>query len=217
MLEIIFQDEYIIAINKPSGLLSIPDGYTIDLPNLQSLLKKEIGPVWTVHRLDKDTSGAILFALSAPAHREMSCLFEHRKVEKNYRALVHGLKVDNRFLIDQPLRVNGDRRHRTVVDPINGKPAQTEVILQKQLDSTAIIDAFPRTGYTHQIRAHLTYHGIPIVNDALYGGNLSSLPISFPTDRLMLHALKISFIHPFSGQYTEISAPMPSELAGLEI
>ena len=217
MLEIIYQDEYIIAINKPSGLLSIPDGYTLDLPNLQSLLKKEVGPVWTVHRLDKDTSGAILFAFSAFAKREMSLLYEHRKVENNYRALVHGPKIETRFVIDQPLRVNGDRHHRTVIDPINGKPAQTEVILQKQLDSTAIIDAFPRTGYTHQIRAHLAYHGIPIVNDALYGGISSRKPIPFPTDRLMLHAVKISFIHPFSGQHTEITAPFPPELADLAI
>ncbi len=217
VLEIIYQDEYIIAINKPSGMLSIPDGYTIDLPNLQSLLKNEFGPVWTVHRLDKDTSGAILFARSSSVHREMSLLFEHRKVEKNYRAMVHGNEVDAQFVVDQPLRVNGDRRHRTVIDPINGKPAQTDVILLKQFDSTAIIDALPRTGYTHQIRAHLAHHGNPIVNDVLYGGKSSSLPKSIPTDRLMLHALKISFIHPFSGQYTEITAPLSTEFAGFEL
>lgn len=217
MFEIIYQDEYLVAVNKPSGLLSIPDGYTPDLPNLLSFLKDEFGSVWTVHRLDKETSGAILFALNAAAHKEMSLLFEHRKVKKNYRALVYGSNVDAQFVIDQPLRVNGDRRHRTVIDPKNGKPAQTEVILQKQHDSTAIIDAFPRTGYTHQIRAHLAYHGIPIVNDVLYGGKSSRLPKPFPPDRLLLHALKISFIHPFSGLRTEITAPLPPEPAGLDI
>jgi len=217
VLDIIYQDEHIIAINKPSGLLSIPDGYTPDLPNLQSILKDKYGSVWTVHRLDKETSGVILFALSATAHKEMSALFELRKIRKNYRALVFGVNLDSHFIVDYPLRVNGDRRHRTVIDPEKGKPAQTEFVLQKQLDLTAIVDAFPLSGYTHQIRAHLAYHETPIVNDSLYGNRLTSLSPKIPTGRLMLHALKISFLHPFSQIPVDIVAPLPPELSILEV
>lgn len=217
MLDIIYQDEHLIAINKPSGLLSIPDGYTPDLPNLQSILKNEYGSVWTVHRLDKETSGVILFALSATAHKEMSALFELRKIRKNYRALVFGVTLDSHFIVDLPLRINGDRRHRTVIDPEKGKPAQTEFVLQKQLDLTAIVDAFPLSGYTHQIRTHLASHETPIVNDALYGNRPTSPSILIPTGRLMLHALKISFLHPFSQIPVDIVAPLPPELSILEV
>ncbi len=217
MVNIIYQDEHIVAINKPSGLLSIPDGYAPYLPNLQSILKDEFGSVWTVHRLDKETSGVILFTLSATAHKEMSALFELRKIKKNYRALVLGVNLDTHFVVDIPLRVNGDRRHRTVIDPVKGKPAQTEFYTQKQLDQTSIIDAFPLSGYTHQIRAHLAYHETPIVNDSLYGNRLTSPPTLNQTGRLMLHAIKISFVHPFTQIPVEIVAPLPPELAILDV
>lgn len=174
-------------------------------------------PVWTVHRLDKETSGVILFALSADSHRQFSLLFENRRVAKEYRALVNGVSLDSHFLIDQPLRVNGDRRHRTVIDPINGKPAQTDIQLIKQIELVSVINAFPRTGYTHQIRAHLAYHGSPIINDSLYGEKSSQSINSISTERLLLHARRITIPHPFLKCPIEIIAPLPTELAFLEM
>jgi len=122
-LHILYQDQYYISIDKPSGLLTIPDGYDRNLPNLKSMLIDEFGSVWTVHRLDKETSGVIIFALSADAHKKLSVEFEERKIIKEYRALITGVLDSKNVNVALPLRVNGDRRHRTVVDQVNGKPS----------------------------------------------------------------------------------------------
>ena len=114
-LEILYQDPYFIAVEKPSGLLTILDGYDTSLPNLRSLLTSQFGRVWTVHRLDKDTSGIVIFALSADVHRALSVQFESRKVQKEYKAFIQGLLSTETMTIDIPLRVNGDRNHLSLI------------------------------------------------------------------------------------------------------
>lgn len=212
-LNILFQDPYFLAVNKPSGLLTIPDGYDRNLPNLKSLLDNKYGHVWTVHRLDKETSGIVVFALTVEAHRSLSLLFEARNVRKEYRAFVSGLLESDNFSIDLPLRVNGDRKHRTVVNHLHGKPASTSVRLLNSGYDLSEIAAFPRTGYTHQIRAHLAAIGHPILNDFLYG-KANDYRVELP-NRLMLHANKLSFLHPFLEHQVEIICPFPIEMTGL--
>ena len=122
---ILWQDGALLAVNKPAGLLTIRDGYDPTLPYLHHLLNEAYGLVWVVHRLDKDTSGLVLFALSADSHRSLSLQFEHRVTQKEYHALCAGIPDWQEQTADLPLRVNGDRRHRTVIDEPRGRPAST--------------------------------------------------------------------------------------------
>jgi len=209
MLEL-YKDEFIIAVDKSAGLLTIPDGYKHDLPNVKNILKETYPEIFTVHRLDKETSGVLLFALTAPAHRAMSMLFESRQVSKEYRAVVHGIIEEQLFKIDFPLLINGDRNHRTVVNSEHGKTAATQIEFISSLIDKSLIKAYPLTGYRHQIRAHLAVIGHPILGDQLYAEKKA---LSFETDsRLALHAHHLSFIHPFTQKQIDIVAPIPDDL-----
>lgn len=213
-IEILFQDEYLIAINKPAGLLTIQDGYKPYLPNLKSQLDDQFGKVYTVHRLDKETSGILIFAFSPDSHRKLSMDFENRKIKKEYRAVIIGDLYQDSLTIDLPLRVNGDRHHRTIVDHQRGKPSITQINFLKFHYTNSVVSAFPKTGYTHQIRAHLSAINHPIVNDPLY--NPHQMDDQNYPQRLILHAYKITFLHPFNQQIIELTAPIPSELSFLE-
>jgi len=209
-MELLYCDDQILAINKPAGVLTIPDGYDKILPNLKQLLDIEYGKVWTVHRLDKETSGVVLFALSAAAHKSLSIQFEKREIKKTYLALVHGTPQKEMFVIDEPLKVNGDRSHRTVPDHVNGKKALTNVKIITRFESYTMIEASPETGYTHQIRSHLLSAGYPIVNDSLYGIDSSRTIKESMSGRLMLHAKSICFWHPVLLESLTIEAPTPT-------
>lgn len=215
-MDLIFQDDNFIAVNKPSGLLSIQDGYQKDLPNARSLLEEQFGRIWTVHRLDKDTSGVLVFALNPNAHHLLNDQFELRKVQKEYRALVTGQLPRTEFEINIPLRVNGDRRHRTVPDPVAGKEARTRIRFLHEYQSGSVISVRPFTGYTHQIRAHLFFSGNPIVGDRLYQDprTENSQFLDFP--RLALHALTLVFYHPFMDEFVTLTAPLPTSLDPLK-
>jgi len=222
--DILFIDAELLVINKPAGLGTLPDGYDPSLPHVKSLLEVNFGRLWIVHRLDKDTSGALLLARTAAAHRHLNTQFEHGLVEKVYHALVAGDVPWEEKTVDLPLRPNGDRRHRTVVDHTRGKPARTELRVLNRFQGYALLEARPRTGRTHQIRAHLAASGLPILGDALYGGPpalyLSDLTpgLSWKGDerpliaRPALHARSIGFLHPASGGRLCIEAPYPQDL-----
>lgn len=214
-MEFLYRDDQIIAVNKPAGLLTIPDGYIKDQPNLKNLLESHFQKVMTVHRLDKETSGVLLFALTAEAHRDLSIQFETRKVLKNYLALASGVLSDEPMEIDVPLRVNGDRKHRTIASTDMGKPAITKIEVLSQYEFYTLLRVVPKTGYIHQIRAHLSYIGHPIVNDRLYGRTKLPTTCPFQSDRLMLHAFNINFLHPTSHESMIIEAPTPCEFSRL--
>jgi len=219
-------DEAILVVNKPPGLPSLPDGYDASAPHLKSLLEREFGPVWIVHRLDRQTSGVIVLARSAAAHRHLNTQFEQRQVSKSYHALVTGNPSWEEKTVRLPLRPNGDRRHRTIVDADNGKPAVTELKVKQHYygAKVCLVEAIPHTGRTHQIRAHLAAIGHPLVADALYGGGKALLcsqilpPTSFTTDiplleRAALHANSLEFVHPTRSVRLSFSAPYPVDLA----
>jgi tRNA pseudouridine32 synthase / 23S rRNA pseudouridine746 synthase len=212
MLEILFEDNSILVINKPSGLNSIADGYDPNLPFVRSILEPDYGRLWVVHRLDKDTSGVMILARSADAHRNLNIQFTDRLIQKKYFALVFG-DFPEKLNCSLPLRINGDRRHRTVIDEIIGKPASTDFSLSDRLSVfCSLITASPHTGLTHQIRAHLAKLNFPILCDPLYFSKESkAFALNLPIKRTALHAHSITFSHPVEKTQITISADLPED------
>lgn len=210
---VIWEDESLLIVNKPAGLLSIHDGYHPELPNLLNILTQEFGKLWVIHRLDKETSGILIFGRTPEAHRALNELFRKRLVKKTYHAVSRHSPPWDVNDCHVPLLVNGDRQHRTVVDEKRGKPAVTYFYVHKRSRAGCLLEAQPVTGYTHQIRAHCLYLGVPILGDRLY---------SFPADksesqegRLALHAKDIVFEHPTTGQSLSLSTPYPLDFLAL--
>lgn len=189
---ILFVDNDLLVVNKPSGLLSIPDGYDSDKPYLQGLLEPRHGKLWIVHRLDKETSGLVLLARNAEAHRHLNEQFSTHRVEKTYRAIVVGVPAWDKMESNKGLRSNVGRRKRTIIDTQYGKPAKTAFRVIKRYRNHALIEAQPKTGRTHQIRVHLYDLGYPILSDPLYGDGDESPLIN----RLALHARAMVILHP---------------------
>jgi tRNA pseudouridine32 synthase / 23S rRNA pseudouridine746 synthase len=210
---IVYQDDELIGINKPAGLLSIPDGYNPLLSHVIGPLAPYLGRLWIVHRLDRDTSGIMILARKREIHRELCMQFEHRDVKKAYHAVVIGSPDWEILTIDTPLQVNGDRKHRTVVAPMTGKKASTDLRVLRRSSSFTLIEAMPHTGYTHQIRAHLLSIGFPILGDPLYSNTNIDRSITDNIERVIsrpaLHSQRISFTHPVSRIWISLEAPYP--------
>ncbi|MEJ5199486.1 MAG: RluA family pseudouridine synthase [Anaerolineae bacterium] len=221
----LYSDDALLVINKPAGLPTLPDGYRADAAYLVGLLQQVYGRLWVVHRLDKETSGVIALARTAEAHRHLNRQFEEHTAEKTYHALVVGRPEWEARTIDLPLRPDGDRRHRTVVDRTAGKPAITVCRVLERLGDYTLIEARPRTGRPHQIRAHLAAVGLPLVGDLLYasqGGRLRDaagadqrrlLLDEAPLARLGLHACSLTLIHPVTASSVTFEAPYPADFA----
>lgn len=210
---LLYSDTILLAINKPAGLLSLPDGYDPSLPHLRSILEPSFGRLWIVHRLDRETSGVIVLARDADAHRHLNTQFQEHRISKLYHALVAGQPSWENLTITDPLRPNGDRRHRTVVDSARGKSAITELKVLHRFDDYSLLEVAPRTGRSHQIRAHLKHAGYPILADSLYGDPTHPCHTLLP--RQGLHALSITLIHPKTTQEMSFEAPYPQDFASL--
>jgi RluA family pseudouridine synthase len=206
-LPILFIDEYLLAVNKPAGLPTLPDGYDKSAPCLIHLLKQQYGRVWVVHRLDKATSGVIVLARTAAIHRALNIAFDSREVHKVYHAIVIGTPPWEKHMIDLPLRPDGDRRHRTVIDAQHGKAAVTHLRVIERFAQHTLIEARPETGRTHQIRAHLAAIDLPLAGDVLYGGKSVAALIA----RTALHACAIDFEHPATSEPLHLEAPYPPD------
>lgn len=212
-MDTIYKDEHILVINKPAGLSVLPEGWEPDAPYLVKLLEAELGTVWVVHRLDKFTSGVIVFALTADAHRSLNIQFEKHEVEKTYRAITVGVPGWKERVTKFPLRVNVGHKHRTMVDNKNGVRAETRFrvlnyvqISPEMAEGVALVEASPMTGRTHQIRVHAYALGFPLLGDVLY-----SSPETNIIPRPALHAYSLSFNHPESNERVKFIAPYPAD------
>ena len=202
MISILFEDEDVVAVDKPEGLAAIPERNPEADSLLELLESRRDEKLYIVHRIDKDTSGVILFARNAPAHRFLNQQFEARQVDKTYLALVHGSVEQDSGTIDAPLRPFGSGR--VGVDAEKGKPSATDFGVVERYDSYTLVEAHPRTGRRHQIRVHLYHWGHPIVGDPLYGDKATQGQFR----RLMLHARKVTLQLPCGADLT-VEAPVP--------
>jgi len=202
MVEILFENDDLIAVNKPEGIATIPER-TKDSHSLIDMLRSGAGTrLYVVHRLDKEVSGILLVAKNAGTHRFLNEAFGERRVGKSYRALVHGRLTAPEGIVDRPIRQFGSGRMG--VDDARGKPSATAFTVLERFAGYTELHAFPRTGRRHQIRVHLYSIGHPIVGDRRYGASVA--PAGTP--RLMLHAETISLELP-SGQELTIRSPLP--------
>jgi RluA family pseudouridine synthase len=209
-IDIIHTDNSIIVLNKPAGLPVLPDGWEPDAPYLVKMLEEDHGKIWVVHRLDKVTSGVIVFARTAEAHRELNRQFERHEVEKVYQAFVEGIPAWDEHIARHMLRTNVGHKHRTMVDHKRGRNSETHFKVLKRGQTGALLEAHPKTGRTHQIRVHLSALGFPILGDVLYGAQETDL-----ITRPALHALSLTFTHPNSGERVTYSAPLPNDMLRL--
>ena len=225
---VLYQDPDLLVVSKPSGLPTVPDGYDADSPYLAGLLEPSFGQLWVVHRLDRDTSGLVVLARSADTHRALNQQFQEHDVDKVYHALVLGDPVWNDRTVSAPLRIDADRQHRTIVDIESGKPSVTQFRVLERFAAPvvryALIQAMPKTGRMHQIRVHLGTLGMAVAGDALYGQGepifLSAIKRRYRTGeepeqplmgRLGLHALRITIVHPATGEAHTFVAPYPKD------
>jgi 23S rRNA pseudouridine1911/1915/1917 synthase len=221
---ILMEDENVIVLNKPAGLLVLPDRFDRKLINCYELLKETFGTIFIVHRIDRETSGVVLFAKTAEAHGLFNTAFEERLVEKVYRAIVVGSPHAENGCIDLPIAENEHGVRKMKIDKKNGKEALTEYTVIEKFNRNALIEAKPRTGRTHQIRVHLSAIGLPILADPLYSTSgwffLSSIKRNYKSNgeekpllsRTALHAFSLSFIHPSTGEKMRIVAPVPKDM-----
>lgn len=223
--DIIHEDDHLIAVNKPSGVLTLPDRFDHSLESLKGILSRRYPDAYTVHRIDRDTSGIILFAKTAEGQRHYVRLFEEREVEKTYLGLVAGRPLDEEGTVDQPLSENPRQPGRMMVDR-KGKAAVTHYRVLETLGRHSWLSFRIETGRTHQIRVHMRHLGHPIACDPLYGSPdpilLSSIKRNFKPStpdgeerpllaRLALHAWRLSFTA-IDGRMLELEAPLPRDL-----
>ena len=199
-------DESVILVDKPAGLPVLPDGWEEDAPYLAKILEGQFGRVWIVHRLDKVTSGVMVFARTVEVHRALNAQFEKHEAEKVYHALAIGSPKWNEKTAKHPLRVNVGHRHRTMVDDRKGKPAETIFKVLERHPDMVLLEARPMTGRTHQIRVHAYALGFPLLGDRLY-----SAPETDLIARPALHACSLSFRHPDSNEMIVIQSPYPED------
>jgi 23S rRNA pseudouridine955/2504/2580 synthase len=222
---IVHEDAHVIAVNKPHGISSLSDRETE--VNMLRMGRTYFPDLMLCHRLDKETTGCLLFAKNAEVYREIAIKFEHREIVKHYLALVMGNRDFEELLIDLPLGTSGKGKAR--VDYATGKESATVVTTAEKFRDYTLVDCFPLTGRMHQIRVHMAAQGCPLAGDLLYGGKdilLSDLKRKWkfnrkeqePTvnDGIMLHARGLNFTL-YDQDYT-IVAPMPKKFeAALKI
>jgi 23S rRNA pseudouridine955/2504/2580 synthase/23S rRNA pseudouridine1911/1915/1917 synthase len=225
--DILFENEDFIALNKPAGILSIPDREGKE-PSLKSWLREKYGNIFTVHRLDRETSGVIVFAKHEEAHKYFSKIFEERSVEKIYQGIVQGTPPEQKGSIDLPIMEHPAKPGTMVVNK-KGKPSLTDYEVLETIGPYSLLQFRIHTGRTHQIRVHLQALGHPIACDDLYGDSrpilLSTIKRHFKLSkaeeqerpilaRLALHSLLLHFQDTHGGFHT-LEAPLAKDMRAL--
>jgi 23S rRNA pseudouridine1911/1915/1917 synthase len=218
-LRVLYEDTHFVAIDKPAGMVvhagaGVRGGTLVNalLHRFAALssLGGELRP-GIVHRLDRYTSGVLLVAKNDAAHRALAAQFAGRQVEKTYLALVHGTVQADRGRVEKPIARDPRRRIRMTARLERGRAAWTEYRVRRRFARFTFLEVRIGTGRTHQIRVHLSSIGHPVAGDRLYGAPaaVAGLP---PLERFFLHAHRICFRHPFSGDPIEIESPLPADL-----
>ncbi|MFT7517202.1 MAG: 23S rRNA pseudouridine1911/1915/1917 synthase [Myxococcota bacterium] len=208
-LEILFIDDDIVAINKPAGLLSVASAgehqkHALEVLRQQLSTKRNKVKLWPAHRLDRDTSGVLLFATSRQARERITAAWPTAR--KTYLAIVEGVPEKKADTIDQPLRSDEEGFRTHVGEHPDAKPAVTHYVVQKSVGKRSLLEINIETGRQHQIRAHMKWAGNPIVGDKRYGRG---------DRRLGLHAVRLEISHPTTGQKLKFEAPTPSAFSDL--
>lgn len=226
--EILLETNDIIAVNKPSGLLTIPDRHDPNQSSLSQILKKKKEEIFVVHRLDKFTSGVILFAKNPEVHRFLSLQFENRQVRKEYTGIVTGKMNELSGTVEAPIEENRFRKGEMIVSK-RGKSAITHFESLEVFNLFSVVRFMPVTGRTHQIRVHAQYINHPLACDPLYGDGKAVFLSSFKKkynpgkqhqeerpllNRVALHASSITF-QDSSGNRISIEAPLPKDMHAL--
>ena len=227
-LDIIFENEKFIAVNKPSGLLTIPDRHNELINSLYKTLQLKYEKIFIVHRLDKETSGLILFAKDEATHKFLSQLFEQRNVEKYYQAIVTGSLQDKKGIIDEPIAEHPVHKGMMAVNK-KGKPSVTEYEVLEEYGIYSLVKFKIQTGRTHQIRVHLKYIGHPVACDEMYGDAKPILLSSFKKkfklskhddeerpllSRLALHSYQLKFTDQ-DKILNDLKADLPKDMRAL--
>lgn len=225
---ILYCDESLVAVNKPPGMLSIPDRFQKEAPTVRAFLERKMGKVYIVHRLDKNTSGVMLLARTPEVHRALSLQFEYRRVEKIYHAVLAGILEKDELEIDFPL-LPDPRRPGRMIPSARGKEARTYLRVLRRFQVATYVECRLQTGRLHQVRVHCAAIGHPLLVDPDYGGAsaffLSSIKRRYKLakeeverpllERVPLHALALGFEHPVTGQWMRIEAPLPKDFRAL--
>lgn len=221
--KIIFEDDYLMVVNKPSGVITTKATTTTNQPTLQEWLETRQYPLsrdferrsGIVHRLDKETSGLIIVAKQLDVFFKLQALFKNRLVQKTYMALVHGIVEPKQGVIDAQVgRLPWNRERFGVL--AGGRDARTQykvlTVFKKDKEKFTLVAVKPKTGRTHQIRIHFKYLGHPVVGDTFYAGRKTSRKDREWCPRLFLHAYEIEFEHPIAQKRLSVNAEIPLEL-----
>jgi len=227
-VSIIFENNDFIAVDKPAEMLTIPDRHDETQSSLYKILNNKYGKIFIVHRLDRDTSGLILFAKNELTHKYLSQLFEKRNIEKNYLGFVRGSLPENKGTINEPIAEHPSRNGVMVIHK-KGKPSLTEYKVLQDFGIYSLVKFNIQSGRTHQIRVHMKSLGHPIACDAIYGDGKPILLSSFKkkfklsqrdeeerplVNRLALHSHQLNFNDAKENNYS-LEAPLPKDIKAL--
>ena len=214
-LDIVYEDEYLLVVNKPSGMVvhPAPGNYTGTLVNALmyhcnklSSVNGDIRP-GIVHRIDADTSGLLLVAKNDMVHNDLAKQISEKSVVRKYICLVHGVIMEDTATIDAPIGRDANNRKKMCVTADNSKDAVTHIRVLERYDKATLIECSLETGRTHQIRVHMSYINHPVVNDPVYGYN----KLDDKNFGQMLHAKEIGFVHPITHKFMDFSVDAPDK------
>lgn len=221
----IFEDDDLLVINKAAGILTIPDRYNALLPNLYTSMKEQYGEkIFVVHRLDRDTSGAMVFAKNADAHRDLNTQFQEQTVKKIYSAILDGIVQKDEIDIDIPIDVHPSKKGMSIPSA-RGKKSLTRLKVIERFRNSTLVECELVTGRHHQLRVHVASIGHPLLVDEMYGARDSFLVSSIKKrfnlkkrteespllSRLSMHAYLLGFTHPTSKEQVEYTAEFPKD------
>lgn len=204
-IEVLYQDDDVLVVNKPAGLLSVPGRLAEHKDSLINRIQVQRPEALTVHRLDMETSGVMIFALNKAAQSHLSRQFQERQTEKTYIARIWGHPESSEGQVDVPLICDWPNRPKQKACHEHGKVAHTQWHVLNKEPQTTVVELKPITGRSHQLRVHMLFMGHPIVGDRLYA---SDRALAF-SDRLQLHSQSLSVSHPISGHSLSFKSPAP--------